>query len=103
MGFIKLQQTQQNQEDSDDNRNVANTYINMDLLASTRTDPDYLNEELNRVQCESSSESEEEDEAVTRLEKICECTHKILAKYTSNGMIKYSVCTISRFVTLGKL
>jgi len=49
MGFIKLQQTQQNQEDSDDNRNVANTYINMDLLASTRTDPDYLNEELNRV------------------------------------------------------
>ena len=26
---------------------------------------------------------------MTRLEKICECTHKILAKYTSNGMIKY--------------
>ena len=38
----------------------------------------------------SNEEEEEEDEAVQRLEKICSCTHKILAKYTSNGMIKYS-------------
>jgi len=37
-----------------------------------------------------SFEIDKEDEAVQRLERICECAHKIIAKYTSNGMIKYS-------------
>jgi hypothetical protein len=41
-------------------------------------------------QGDESSEMDKEDEAVQRLERICECAHKIIAKYTSNGMIKYS-------------
>ena len=32
----------------------------------------------------------DEDEACQRLDRICECAHKILTKYTSNGMIKMS-------------
>jgi hypothetical protein len=41
-------------------------------------------------QGDESSEMDKEDDAIQRLDRICECANKILAKYTSNGMIKYS-------------
>jgi hypothetical protein len=46
--------------------------------------------QTDRQDYDDQSGDEEEDEAVQRLNRICDCANKILAKYTSNGMIKYS-------------
>lgn len=88
-GFLRLQQVENNEDDSEDIESDESSDQNQEVQQLVENQ--WQSEAMQTDRQDSTDPvGDEEDEAVNRLDRICECANKILAKYTSNGMIKYS-------------